>query len=286
MGKQDGQDPVTGVIHPIRDPPLPPHPAHGRGRGGPVVPVGDVQHPDLEKGISQAGDVRVAADNPDGMGDAIVGGEVVFRLPRGDPRHDCVDCLLRPVRHEDRPGLRAGDLHVPGAFQLLVRPRQFMLLDPAGLVFGRTDSGDDAGLAVVAHALAVDVITGPRILNQRAVRDETVQILPGPQVHPILCRFIGGRRCEIDLRLLHMEKTEGIAGCQPRRLLPVDDIVGWGRDHPGKLSPRPQQPQGNHVRHSILLVRNSLANFLTYRHTQRNGKAGRRRSNATERENR
>ena len=95
---------------------------------------------------------------------AVGGGEIDLRRVRGPVRDERVELRLRAVGEKNRAGLRVERLDVPHAVVLLVLPGQFVLLDDAAQVFLATGGGDQAGLRVVPHDLAVEVEAGLRVL--------------------------------------------------------------------------------------------------------------------------
>ena len=98
-----------------------------------------------------------------------------------------------------------------------------MLLDRAAQIILATGGGDQAGLRVPAHDLAVEIEAGPGVLPERALADKPVKVFPAPGIDLRVVNIHAGR--QINFRLAHMEKAERIARRHGAGLLRGHDIV-------------------------------------------------------------
>ena len=94
------------------------------------------------------------------------------------------------------------------AVVLLVHPCQLVLLDYAREIILAACGGDQTGLAVLAHDLAIEIETGLCVLPKGALGDKPLEILCSPAID--LRRInIGGRR-QANFRLADVKEAEGI----------------------------------------------------------------------------
>ena len=127
------------------------------------------------------------------------------------------------VDEEHRAGLGVERLDVAHAVVLLVGPRQLVLLDDALEVILATGGGDQPGLAVPAHDLAVEIEMRLRVLPERALGDQPPEVLPSLGID--LRRVSIRRGRQIDLRLADVQEAQGIAGGDLARLLGRHHVV-------------------------------------------------------------
>jgi len=208
--------------------------------------VGNVKRRHLSESGRQSPRRRIRND-PDPVGNAVGGDEIVFRRGLGDPTYDGVDVPSLPVGNKNRARLGADGIHVSDPLLLLVRPGMFVFLDQPRLVFPNADGGDDAVLATAGHFLGINVQTGLRILAEDIFLPHLLQI-PGGCLkdRPLLDMRVVRK---IDLRFFHVEKTPGIAAGYLPGLLHVDDVVGESRDSGGIMTIRTEGPKGDNTRH-------------------------------------
>ena len=194
-----------------------------RCRGAAMVAVGDVKagHPP-ELGFDES-DLRRVGDDPGAVAHAVGRSEVHARGLGRLLCDQCVEGRVGPVHEEHGAGLSVQRLDVPHAVVLLIGPRQLVLLDDAFEVVLATRGGDQPGLAVPAHDLAVQIEMRLRVLPQRALRNQPPEILPSLGID--LRRVNIRRRRQINLRLADMEEAQGIAGRDLPRLFGRHDIV-------------------------------------------------------------
>jgi hypothetical protein len=140
------------------------------------VAVGDVEVGHGADHGADARDCRFVVDQPDGVLDAVVGGEVGDRRAGGGSGDQLLGLVAVRVGEQDRAGLRVERLDLAHAVVFLVRAGEFVLADAVAVVVGDRGGGDQAGLGVFAHDQAVGVVAGLRVADQDAVGDQ-------------LCRF-------------------------------------------------------------------------------------------------
>ena len=129
----------------------------------------------------------------------------------------------------------------------LVRPRQLVPPDPSGLVIGNADTGHDPGLETVPHPQPVEIKRGGRFAQEDPPADHLLQIGLRPVVDPAIlhpCR-VG----DVDLRFLHVKKTQRVRSDQLPGLRDVQDIIGRGGNLMDIGFPGSQRPKRNDKRH-------------------------------------
>ena len=102
-----------------------------------------------------------------------------------------------------------------------------------------TGGGDEAGLAVRAHDLAVEIEARRRVLPQRPLGDEPVEVLPALGIDFRRVKVRGGR--QINFRLADVQEAERIAGGDLAGLLRRHHVVGQFADARGQFRFRAQR---------------------------------------------
>src|SRR5437762_9099754 len=135
-----------------------------RGRGAPMVAIGDVKRGNSRELSPNKLNFRSLRDHPGRVPNAVAGGEVNLRRLGRPSVHQLIDFRPGAIDQEHRAGLRVERLDVPDAIVLLVRPCQLVLLDDTLQIVFATGHRHQSYLVVLAHDLAIKIETGLRVL--------------------------------------------------------------------------------------------------------------------------
>ena len=217
-----------------------PEPLRGAAGGlAAVVAVGDVEVLHVAEGVDEA---LGALDLPERVSDAVLGLEVVERIPLLHALHPVVDGLRVPVREHHRLGVRLLGEDVPGPVVLLLGPGLLVLDDGAVVVLGDRRAGEHARLLPPVHDEPVHV-HGRRVLLQGVVRvHEPTQVL-GPLLVDRVVVDVGLRR-KVNFGPDHVQEAAGLVLGQRPRFLGIDHVVGHRRNLLDVLRPRPYGAKG------------------------------------------
>ena len=202
-----------------------------------VVTVGDVEVVDSAEERSDAGVCLGAVDDPNGVGDAVLGheiidgGVIIFPI-----RNYGGDIALRAIGQEYRAGVGIAVVDVIYPVRFLIGTGQLVLLDDVVDIVVDGYAADKAGLAPAVHYLAVDVETGVLILLAYAVAHELVEILPRLEVD--LLGVEVGARGQVDLRLVDVQKRMRLALDHFGSFGAAHNVIGQGCDLRGVLRHR------------------------------------------------
>ena len=122
--------------------------------------------------------------HPKLMGDAIVGGEIIFcRMTIRPVQERLVNEIIRTVRQQHRFCMTAAGREMIDAILLLHRPGELVLFDAALQIIIHRRAADQARLGLTIHDQTVNIIRRRRLLDQDPLLLKTLQIGPGFLVH-------------------------------------------------------------------------------------------------------
>ncbi len=196
---------------------------NARRRRAAMMSIGDVKSGDACEFVLDEFDLRRVADDPRSVPHAVRRGEIHIRLLGCFFASEFVKGRLGAVGQEYRAGLGIQRLNVPDAVILFVGPREFVFLDDVLQIFLATGRGHQAHLRMLDHDLAIEIKAGRRVLSQRALRDQLLEILAALGVNLRRVKIRAGR--QIDFRFAHVQKTERIGRRDGARLIRRHDIV-------------------------------------------------------------
>ncbi len=101
---------------------------------------------------------------------------------------------------------------------------ELVFFDDAAVVFRNTRGGDEAGLGVATHHLAVEVKTRKRVLRERALLLKQLEVFRALGVHGIGIHI--GIGLEIDFRLADVEEIKWVVLRDGARLVAVHHVIG------------------------------------------------------------
>ena len=233
-GEEDAEEPVVVFLAGVVGVGFAALFADVEGGGGAVVAVGDVGGGDLlgeDGGDGEGGRVWEA---PDLVADAIGGSDVVDGGLGGEVVVDeGLDAGAAVVGEEDGAGVGAEGVDESGAVLLFVGASFFVLFDDVVFVVLDVADGDEAGLAVVADGLAIEVHAGGGLAEEDAVGLEFFEGGAGLGVDGGGVGVDVG--VEIDFGAVDVEEAERVAGGEFGCFVAVDDVIGDGGDGGGVL---------------------------------------------------
>ena len=233
-GEEDAEEPVVVFLAGVVGIGFAAFFADVEGGGGAVVAVGDVGGGDLLSEDGGDGEGGGVGEAPDLVADAIGGSDVVDGGLGGEVVVDeGLDAGAAVVGEEDGAGVGAESIDESGAVLLFVSAGFFVLFDDVVFVVLDVADGDEAGLAMVADGLAIEVHAGGGLAEEDAVGLELVEGGAGLGVDSGGVGVDVG--VEIDFGAVDVEEAEGVAGGEFGGFVAVDDVIGDGGDGGGVL---------------------------------------------------
>jgi hypothetical protein len=170
------------------------------------------------------------------VADSIGGDEIGVGGLRGLGGGQIVDLLSGARGEEDGAGLGVENLDVANAVVLFVRPGEFVFFDDSVQIILTASRGDQTGLPVLSHDLAVEVKERLRVLLQRPVGDEPGKVFApfGVHLRRVGIDLVG----QIDFRLADVEEAEGFAASDLAALGGGHHVVGQFTKLAGDLMSR------------------------------------------------
>jgi len=215
------------------------------------VTVGDVQLVEHLERLRQTFNQLAVAHRPQAVAHAVVGGYVHLGLAARDDLGHGVDLRKVAVGKKYRTGLGIERVDLAHAVVFLVRTREFVAADTAGLIGRDRGGGDQTHLRVRPHHQAVEVVVRFGVARQHARLQQAVEVLPRLGIHRGIVRVGAGG--EVDFGLGNMQETPGLAGRPHARLLARQHVIGWRDDIGGPRRRRAQAGKGTNQGHEALL---------------------------------
>ena len=230
---------------------------YSRRRRAAMMAVGNIQAGHRRKGGADGGNGLRLADRPGGMPHAVGGGEIRVGRPRGVGRSQIIHELGCAINQEDGAGLRVERFDMAHAVVLLVGVGQFVFFDEAAEIIVATGGGGQAGLAVAAHDLAVEVESGLGVANQGAIGQQPRELFPAPGIDAGVVGVDVFR--QVDFRLADAQKAQRVAARQGAGLRRRHDVIRQFADTPGQFGLRAHSGKWGDVSHQEAKVMRPLA---------------------------
>ena len=211
--------------------------ADAGGAGGAVVAIGDVGDGERGEFFDEHGDDGGIMDGPDGVLDAVGGGEVVGGRLGFFVANDAVYLRAVAVGEEDGAGVCAQGADEAGAVVLFVLPGALVFFDDVfgeGILGAFVDivihmaDGGKAGLGVRAHALLVKIDGGRGFAAECAVELEALEVFARAPIDGVGVRIGVGR--EFEFGAVHAEEGVRFPLGESAGFVGIEDIVGHAGD--------------------------------------------------------